>query len=1747
MLRRAATHSNNKDAVVTTAEICQSIRQAYEQGRYVSACDVGREAWGALSAWPGVEAQVLALRLAANLGAPRLADWLARAAHRSEPAHAEARYYEARRIGRRRGPYEGLRWMRRSGELPPNAASDIVASWYTLWGEFASIVRDFETAEIWFQRAEEADPGNPWVKVCRASSREREDRYDEAEQLAREALAIRPHYRPAVQMLGQLLTVLGRDEESIEFLKSAASEMECFSLHAQLVGMLVELKRYAEARESLDQVEKLAVLAEKPLPQWIAGNRGEIAYFLGEIDESIRWSRLSDSKFWKTIADRLENPEFAQRKSVTLAVGFVRQHHVTCAPATLSALSRFWGMPADHLQVADEICYNGTSSYSERKWAREHGWEAREFSVTEESAQALIDRGIPFTFTTVDPGNSHLQAVIGYDGRRGTLVIRDPYWRSTGEALATQLLERYRATGPRGMAMAPANQAHLLDAVELPDVNLWNRLHVIDEALIEHRREDARREFATMSAESPEHRLVSEARRRLAIYDGNAAEQLAAVEQLAREFPDDQRLELERLSLLRNQTRREDRLTTYERLCAKKESHPIFWQQYAQELRADDRRWEDARSLLRRAIARWPSEGANYMTLAYLYWDRRRYDEALELHRIAACLGDKDEQLVMAYFSAADWFKQTDVAFAMLKDRFARFGRKSSDPARTLSSAYTQLDRYGEALEVVEEALRLRPDDGELMLYAADLYSASSLEYLPRTRELVESARGKVPRAQWLRTAARLATSEDRFQDALALWREVVELAPLAVDAHTAVARLLFSLAGDAAAQRHLAETCERFPHHIPLHELWVEWIRDEPAEVREPIVRKLIEAGADNAWAHRELGFLLGGQRRFDEAWRECEIAGRLEPNNPSQFLLQARLLRAGDKLAEAKTVLRAALESSIDNDAALAAWMELCETIAERREVLSFVQTQLEKQVIYGDGLLAFREHAATTLDADELLERLRAARRHRPDLWHAWSALLVHLLDCNRLDEAWETACEATERFPLLPRLWLDRADVCRARLDWSGELEAVENAHRISPTWGTTVRRLGESLNQRGEYGRASELLGAAVARQPNDGATRTLYAETQWRLGQQSDSPDSSILSEALETVRTVVKLDPGQTRAWDLLQQWSDELECPEVPRATARALTESRPGDARSWLVLARILDQRAEVEERLAAYAKASELSPRNVEAYDLKAETLAALGRYDEALEALRPAAFGEHPPLSLLGRAAWVLAERGDFELAIERMRAVLSEEPFYFWGWSRLADWCQVVDDLDGYLEASQWLVKLSPQYEVSLGYLGEALLLKNRRAEALEVFERAFELNPRYEFAGIHLFDMHFADREEAPAGSPEREAALARAREVHDRLVKFLDGNLVDARMVQLAACEGRKGDALAALRRIVACPDRQPTPLNLSLQAVRESGWLNEAREILETSVFEGTPSAHVIKKWVELRWQPARLPMEEPLRKLMERARSEVTSRAETASEETASEETASEETASEETASEKAARLEAQEQAQELTRIAFRSYLEVLVEGKQAADLRDFLTRNDAWLRPEPTFWGLGGWAWTSLRDYQEAARWMHDWRTRLDALPWAHVNAVEGLRNTGREQEGAECGRLALTLPESNGLHLHHLWLASDAALAGDTKAARRSLETMHETAAGEPLDKDYEFLRVMVECLVDMQDAAPAQREAMYRHCHTRLATARITYTPFDQEPARQKIFRRTHVLLASLRGGWQGLFQSLLWRIKRL
>ncbi len=1652
--------SENESRSIDSDQLRQAIN-LYERGLYLQAYSFLR-IWGPPQTWYGSEALVFAGRLVVHLGALRLSDWLFRRAWRENPSNPEAQYFYAYILGRKRGSYTALQWMNQRPVLHGDPTRDIQASWYALHGTAYGILRDFDTAEYWYHRANEMAPQNPWVKVCQAHLLELEDKYEEALKATSYALEIQPFYRPAIQSLAHLLTLLDRDEEALELLSDASQRLESSAIVSQLYVLQLELKLYAAARKSLERFVELSPLADKYTLKWIATQQSEMAYREGDIESAIHQAKISDSDFLKTVSGYLEDASRTDRLSVLLPVGFVRQHHMTCAPATLSAISRYWSMPADHLQVADEICYNGTSSYSERKWAQENGWVAREFTVTETSAVGLLDRGIPFTFTTVDPSNAHLQAIIGYDGRRGTLVVRDPFWRHSSEAIAKNILNRYKAWGPRGMALVPERYREQLESVDLPDAHLWDQLYELDRALTEHQRTKAQDIYDHIQSTAPGHLLVCHARRRLSLYDCNPTEQLAAVERLLEYAADDQVLQLERLGLLRDLAHREERLETYKILCGRKETHRIFWQQYAGEMQADARRHDDAIWLLQRAVHRWPTEATNYFILANIYWDQRKFDEAFQLYRYAACLDDKNESFANAYFMASIWGKQTDLTLNFLRNRFERFGKKSSLPARTLFSAYLRLDRTTEAFNVVEQALIKRPDDGDLLLFAADACLKCSSENMARAVELLKQAEGKCPPGEWFRIAAKIATSDGRLSDALAYWQKVLEIQPLAVDAYTAVTHLLAETQGLAKAYAHLEQATDRFPHHYPLHELRIQWVHDEPSEVREKVIRKAIAATPDNAYFHRELALLLADRRCFKEAWRQMEIAGQLDPTNTYRYSTQAYLFRAEGKIDQAKKSLRNAILLSVDNSAAITELVRVCESADERRSVLAFVKEQLIAQVIFGDGLLEFRAHAREAFPPEEVLALLREGLKARPDLWHAWSAVINQLLDMKELEEANQLAREATERFPLLPVLWLERASVCRARGENDVELEALETAYQINSSWGVAVRALCEWHNRRGDYIQSKRLLERATARTPLDIPDHILLAETLWRLEERES---------AVDRIHHAVQLNPGYKHAWDLLNEWTNQLGCPERALETARELTRQRPGELRSWMILARSLDAPEQLDERLQVLDKVVDLNPQYYEAYDLRAQSLANAGRWTEAKLACSPPAWGDTPPVMLRARAAWIESKQGNLESAIDRMREVVKEDPYFFDAWLWLAEWYSQTERCADCLSAAEMMVSLYPHSEIGYGCLGEAKLLCGDRAGAMEAFRHAFEINPNYEFAGEYLFDLQLAGGD------------LSSATETISLLRTHINNAFVVAREIQLAARQKAKDAAADALTRACSMQCESSWPVTASVKAMVDAGWRNDVKRILESLLDKENIHPEVGTQWIKLCTARGNWQCSDRLPELIKRG---------------------------------------------EIGLQATQAYIEAFKESSSASKFSSFVKANWDWLRANTFTWGSVSYALIAVGDHELSAKWHADWRERPDANPWMLLNVAEGFRALNRDAEASDVSRNALSRTQEEFKPHHHIWLAYDEICTGNIVSAKQHLEKTGKVK----LNTQYRFLVTIMECVVKIAEASPEESDQVFYRVNLLLKHARFIYGTYGSDPARRRVYRRCLAEVAKYRKG---------------
>jgi cellulose synthase operon protein C len=1644
-----ACGDNSAPLVQIPADDLERIRGFYDRGLYLQAYHAAA-AIAPLDRWTGGDALVLGARLAGNLGASRVARGLILRARRRDKSRLDILFFYLVEVLRQRGPLNVWRYFE-STPIPTSAPPAERAELLSLRARVTATFRDFETAERLLTEAEQIDPQNRWVQLERSFLLEERDEYDAALSASQEVLAAHPWYRPAVQAVAHHLQLLSRDEEAVQLLLEAMQHIESGAVAAQLALAQSELRLYADELQTLQRFRELSPLLDGRDEEWWHSAMSDVQYHLGNIQAAAEHARLVKGAFFERIAKRLAEPA-AEPRRVHLPVAFVRQHRMTCAPATISALSRFWEMPVDHLSLAAAICYDGTPAHIERHWLEQNGWCVREFRFTWDAATALLDRGVPFTVTTVEIDTAHLQAVVGYDALRRTLLIRDPYLRVHSEFDADLFAERYAASGPRAMVLLPRANADALDGIALPDVELFDRYYELRRALETHDRATAGRIAADLQNSAPAHRLAIESRRSLAIYDCNEADLLPATEELLRQFPEHSGfLALSKLTSLRELARRRDAIEFLKEKTSTKEPAPEFLREHARELLEDASQRATTRRLLMRAARIRPVDADMLHVFAGLHWEERDWTRSAQLYRLAACVGDKTEYLFRSFFRAARQIGRGDEVLAWLRRRFDEHGRKSNLPARTLFWALQIIDRTPDALEVLDTAIRFRPDDGELLAWAA-----SELAWVgqgERAAELLHAAEGRAPRGAWLRTSAAIAENQSELADALTTWREVLTIEPLAMDAHRAFARLTAEVEGREVALRRLQAICTRFPHHVPLHKLWLEWTREH--DQREKILRTLVEISPEDAWSRRELALLLSDTARFDEAHRQLRIASTIEPAIAATHTVTGVVLEQEGRTAEARESLKEALRLSIDADAAIHGLLRTCSSVAEKREALQFIFAELKQQVSFGDGLLAYRGAAYPLLDAQELLAHLREALAARPDLWHAWSAVVAQLVAMNQLEEALTTARAAAEQFPLLPRIWFDLAGVHKARLLPAEEIPPLRRALELSPGWGLASRELAAAHGRLGQVDEAMAVLEKAIAATPSDPFNRGSLAELRWRKGDRAA---------ALAEVQRAVILDPDYDWAWQALRDWSSEEGGENHALAAARELVARRGGESRAWLRLADALQGREHLIERLDAVERALALNRRRADAWDAKATVLAELGRYSEALDACAPAVFGYNVPASLRGRAAWIEAQRGQLDAAIEKMNAVVAEVPDYWWAWARLADWHMERGDAEQALAAAEQMSRLDPLDVTVLGYIGDARLALGRVDEAHEALRRAWDLDPQYTFGAHKLLDAQLQKRDFGAA-----ETTVEKMR----RHLSEADSLFAE---VKLAAARDEKQRALRAAEQLARCKGEIGFHLFHVSGVLNDAGWNAEAESRFAKIVRDQSANPLSGALWAKQLgyrswwhwWRAAILQLQTRTPAGLE----------------------------------------------------ALRAFIDLIGSEKRRWLVRFVVWRFADAIRADDLAAGNVSYAAANSGLLRLTVRFMRDWETRPGVQPWMLHNYAEALLALGRDEEARNVRTAAVALPADHTTNADLLYLALEEALAGDISAAERT----KAAAATHKKSEHTEALVTMLDALLEFH-RAPAEQRGQAAKTASEVLRAEFAQAPPDN--AMRRLYRRTLLHLA--------------------
>jgi len=1419
------------------------MKELYLEGRYRAAYTHGA-AFGPLRAWDGPAGRLIAGRLAMQLGAQRLGKQLHALVYRESPAYPEAVYYSARYRLDHFGPYSCWCFCRVHTDWA-EASPEVRGDWAALQGYLAARFRDFDRAEKFLAQSEQVAPNRPWHHVERSSIAELQDNLPEALAAARRSLEIQPMFRPAVQAIAHVLVRQGQDSQALELLEEAAARLESSLVLAQLAGVQLDLGMFEESLATLDRFEEFCPLLDADTGHWLAARRADLLYRVGRYTACVQQAKLVEAK------DKFY-PGFGERVAALLECGSVPQrveHPVPAGNDGPTPPSAF-DLLAKHLHcelppLPAKPMADGLPDAIQRKRLTDAGWGVRAFTLNFADAAEVFRRGGQVLASLFGTGVGQVRLFTGFDATRQTLFVLEQGERRIAEAPQHLLEERFRSTGPHALAVLPPGTTDVLAELPLRDAALHDLLHELQLVLAAWQFGTAEAVLAKLHAAAPGHLLAKLGQLAWAKATNHPVRLLDAAEELLAIAPTDVGYQLLKSNALRELGRMPERVEFLRQSSEVPTADAVLLQSYAQTVLSHPVLHADAEQLLRHSIRLRPHAPAGYYLLSAHTWEHQQFAHSVELHRMACCLDDREEQFAEGYIRVARVTKQLPEAMRLLQRRSTTADEPTPAAVRAHVLALIERGEPEYAWSALEKGVeKLAPAPGEppgeayieLQYFHAQMLGNACK--FAEAEAVLGPLQPHAPPAEWFMRAAKLARAKPAYREALGRARAWHTLEPHNLEATRTVAGLLTDVEGRPAAKAFLLACCAKSPQDYAVQRLRAEYLTGE-GESSEAIAatQRLLKLCPTDAWAERQLALLNAEAWNHADALAAIERSGRHEPKGPSYYAIRANALRKADRTEEAVDCFKDGLAANVDHELSIVELVRTARGSKEKRAALRFIYDQLQHQPTNGDGLMTWRDQRLQHMDEPEDEERVYVELEYfldeRPDLWQSWSVMVQQLAMMQRTDEAYTLARDATARFPLLARLWIDLAEVCRVTNRTEERAEALRQAMQTAPGWTQVARALADDLAEQGDYEEATNILEQNLARAPADPVACGFLADRLW------DSDESEA---ALRYISRAIRLEPGYDWAWQAMSGWGERLDNPNAVIDLSRELVRDRGGDARVHMKLARSLYRYEQTDEALVALDRAIAIDPKNPEAYDLKAERLCEVGRYDEALEAANPPALIDDSPIILRGRAAWVEARRDNYGRAIPMMQALVAVDPGYYWGWSQLAEWYNDIGKSEAYLEAANELIRLRPDHPTPLTMRGEAKIQTDDRDGGKADLREALRLHPGYSPAAAILFDACLEDGE------------LREARGALSVLQEHMTGQEVLLKQLTYA---NRTEDTEAAIRAFTELCEAEgegpPTSMQLAMVEMRKAELDERALTILHEAWHREEP----FNPWAALFW--------------------------------------------------------------------------------------------------------------------------------------------------------------------------------------------------------------------------------------------------------------------------------------------------
>lgn len=1372
-----------------------------------------------------LDLQLELFRAMRHLGAERAGDARLLQLARRQKDHAGLQTALLRVILGNRGAY--AYWRATQSMSRPSEEPDL-AERLSLDALWLAKLRDETQALKAGREALRLRPADPWLWVEHSYALVQLDRAEAAREAVQQALVLQPDFRTGIQQLAELELRGERPEAARALLEPLLAATGNGHVAWQLHGLAVDEDRCADALSLLEATQKGWPLADTRLQGVLAARRADALHRLGR-RQAAREEALTvpGTGFYTRFAEQLASDVAAERSLLPLPR--IRQHWMTCAPATLAALARYWGHEAEHLEVAQAICYDGTSQASERLWAQQQGFQVRECKLDWTTSLSLIDAGIPFALATRHVGGGHLQAVVGYDSLRRTLLVRDPSLALHAEYEAQLLFDAQQSGGPRAMVMLPSNEAHRLDGIFLPEAAAWDLEFQLLDALQRHDRCSAQAALAALEATNSEGDSLLRGRRSLAIYDGDEPRILGTTNALLARYPQDGNLHLSRIASLYEVEGQIAGDAALAQRASEPWPDPLLLARWSGRMAADGRRQEEAMALVRRALRRDGCCGRAWSELSDRLWSLQGVQEGLLPARWASTLMPTEEWAASAYARACKLAGKADEGLAWLIEREQIWGDRSGGPALTLADELDSLQREPEANAMLEAALLRRPADMPLRLGLAERWLRQ--QRLDEAQQLLDGAvEAHVPAL--LRQQALLLESRAEIESAMEIARQAVALEPLNLLHHRLLLRLLRRQLGTVGALAQWRDLADAHPAHFGLQRLLYDSLADQPDAINAQLERMHV-LHPTNAWLQRERAVQASRQGRIQEGLQLAKAACLLSMDAAVSHDIVAYCALRAEGYEAALPHLHAALQRDAEYEPAMLRLLQQAPTAARLGEACDFVAEELSRQVLLGDGLLSFQAEAKVW-PAEQLLAWLQARAAQWPNLWQGPISVARQLRSLLRLDEAMLVLNEAAAQFPALPRVHLELGEALRQAGQAQAALQANARTLALSPAWNPSVRLQVDLLGDHGRQWTQAEAVLRHALQQRDGFDDADLMGLMAWVLEKQGRDED------ALTELRRSLILDPRQEWVWAIGRRVCERAEDLSRFDSLIDAVLQSRPGDVDAWLVRA---SQGRDDAAALEAAEKAVRLEPRSEAAWQARFERLQRLDRTAEIDELLKSIPWPAPGPMGLRVWSARLLWEKRERQSAIAALQAMRADAPQDEALCLRLADWQDDIDDKSGYVATARELLQLSPLAARSHGYMGHALLKAGRAAEAIEPLQHALKLAPSYSFAAVQLAKA--AQDSDQPALAEPALQALWPHRSTVDTA----------ALGIKLAAAAGKREEARAWLDRLFELDDYDIDQCREAFQAWRKVGldWAIELQQRQRVQVEKGGGPIGVCMDWL------------------------------------------------------------------------------------------------------------------------------------------------------------------------------------------------------------------------------------------------------------------------------------------------------